>query len=65
MVAGDHVDLVRAVQQRYRPGTVLLWGEQDSSPLWEGRTDGAYVCTDQVCGAPALTIEDLDRQLAD
>jgi uncharacterized protein len=63
-VVGDRPDLVRAVQQRFLPSTVLAWGEPYPSPLWDGRREGhAYVCRDYACRAPAATVEELGAQL--
>ena len=39
-VVGDRPDLVRAVAERYRPNTVLAWGEPYPSPLWDDRDAG-------------------------
>jgi len=63
-VVGDVAPLVLAVQTRYRPGTVLAWGEPYPSPLWEGRQPGfAYVCEHFTCAAPVDTPEALVAQL--
>jgi uncharacterized protein YyaL (SSP411 family) len=63
-VVGDRADLVRAVQERYLPDTVLAWGEPYPSPLWDGRTPGsAYVCRNHVCQAPVQTLDALTAQL--
>ena len=69
VVTGDRPDLVRAVQRRWLPESVLAWGTPTSSPLWEGRTetgaDGrAYVCRGYVCGLPADDVDTLTAQLA-
>ena len=64
VVTGERPDLVDAVRARYRPNTVLAWGEPYASPLWEGRQPGrAYVCHDFACRLPASTVEDLRTQL--
>jgi uncharacterized protein len=68
VVTGDRPDLVATVQRRFRPDTVLVWGERGSGPLWEGRdetaADGrAYVCVDQACRAPVGTTEELEAEL--
>jgi uncharacterized protein YyaL (SSP411 family) len=64
VIAGDQLDLVRAVQSRFRPHVVLAWGERYDSPLWEGRTDdAAYVCEGYVCKLPAHTVDELLAQL--
>ena len=63
-VVGGLPDLVAAVQRRYRPRSVLAWGEPFPSPLWEGRTDGhAYVCQGYACRQPVTTVEALDALL--
>ena len=64
VIVGDRPDLVDAVQDHYRPNTVLAWGEPYDSPLWESRTDAlAYVCRNYTCEAPASTIEELLARL--
>jgi uncharacterized protein len=68
VVTGDRPDLVEVAQRRFRPDTVLAWGEPGDGPLWEGRgetgADGrAYACRDHACGAPATSPQELDRQL--
>ncbi len=63
VVAGDNAELVALVQKHYLPRNVLLHGERDSTRLWEGRTDGAYVCTGTACGPVAHTLEELRDQL--
>jgi uncharacterized protein YyaL (SSP411 family) len=50
------------VLRRFRPTTVLAWGERGTGPLWAGRTeDGAdgraYVCRNHACLAP---VDDVD-----
>ncbi len=64
-VVGVRPDLVAAVQQRFRPRTVVAWGEAYPSPLWEGRNaDLAYVCQGFACQQPVATVEALEAQLA-
>ncbi len=68
VVSGDRPELVAEVHRRFTPNVVLAWGEPTDLPLWEGRTetgsDGrGYVCRDQVCGAPATTVDELVAQL--
>ncbi len=64
-VVGRLPELVAAVQRRFRPRTVLAWGEPYPSPLWEGRSDGhAYVCQGFACRQPVTTVEALEAQLA-
>ena len=63
-VMGDRVDLVRAVQQRYLPNTVLAWGEPYPSPLFEQREDGlAYICRNYACQQPTRDVAELLSQL--
>ncbi|MDZ7673634.1 MAG: thioredoxin domain-containing protein [Acidimicrobiales bacterium] len=65
VVAGERPDLVREVQHRYLPTTVLAWGERFETPLWEGRADGAaYVCRNYACSLPATDVETLVDQLS-
>jgi hypothetical protein len=68
VVTGDRRDLVAEVARRYRPATVLAWGEPFDSPLWEGRTEAgaeglAYVCRDFTCAAPTGDAAVLAAQL--
>ena len=70
-VVGDRPDLVEVVTSRFRPTTVLAWGEPYDSPLWAGRDAGgdgagrAYVCRDFACQAPVETPDALAVQLGD
>jgi uncharacterized protein YyaL (SSP411 family) len=69
VVTGDRPDLVNAVQQSYRPATVLAWGERTDSPLWEGREAAAgeagkaYVCEHFACKQPVASVDELVAQL--
>ena len=64
-VVGERADLVAAVQRRFRPRSVLAWGEPYASPLWDGRRPGsAYVCRDFACQQPVSTVDALEMQLA-
>jgi uncharacterized protein YyaL (SSP411 family) len=69
-VVGDRPDLVRAVAERYRPNTVLAWGEPYPSPLWDDRDAGsdgagqAYVCRNFACQRPVTGVDELAAQLA-
>jgi hypothetical protein len=66
VVAGDQPDLVDVVTHRYRPETVLAWGEAYDSPLWEGRRPGlAYVCEHFACRRPVDDAGALAAQLGD
>jgi uncharacterized protein YyaL (SSP411 family) len=68
-VVGDRTDLVRAVADRYRPNTVLAWGQPYPSPLWDDRDAGpdgtgqAYVCRNFACQRPVTTVEALTAEL--
>ncbi|MFM8482858.1 MAG: hypothetical protein ACKOBT_05880, partial [Actinomycetota bacterium] len=45
--------LVSTYFSRWRPDSVVVWGEPDSGPLWTGRdTDLAYVCHNYSCRRP-------------
>jgi uncharacterized protein len=64
-VVGERHDLLRAVQERYLPRSVLAWGEHYDSPLWEFRDDGyAYVCEGYACRQPAGDVRTLIEQLS-
>jgi uncharacterized protein YyaL (SSP411 family) len=65
VITGDRPDLVRTVHHRYRPYTVLAWGEHYASPLWEAREGAqAYVCRNYTCQLPATDVDALLEQLA-
>ncbi len=64
MVPGDAEDLLDVVRARYLPNAVLAWGEEQDSPLWEGRQRGkAYVCTEFACNEPVSSPAALAGQL--
>jgi uncharacterized protein YyaL (SSP411 family) len=65
VVTGDRPDLLEVLWRRWRPRAVLVWGQRDDSPLWEGRPDDgrAYVCRGAVCDAPVTTPVELARVL--
>jgi uncharacterized protein YyaL (SSP411 family) len=68
VITGDRPDLVDTVTSRYRPTTVLAWGEAYDSPLWEDRDDvgadgRAYVCRNYACQLPSTTPAELREQL--
>ena len=64
VVVGDRPDLVAEARARYRPNSVLAWGEPYPSPLWDGRRPGfAYVCRHYACEAPASTPAELAERL--
>jgi len=59
---------VGEVLRRFRPTTVLAWGEPGRGPLWEGRdetgADGrAYVCRNSACRAPVTDTDALAVEL--
>ncbi len=64
--------MLDAVRAAWRPGAVVVWGEPDGSPLWEGRRPGVdapdeavtYVCRDGVCDLPVRDPEALTARLA-
>ena len=64
VVVGDRPDLVAEARSRYRPNSVLAWGEPYPSPLWTGRQPGfAYVCRHYTCQTPASTPTELAARL--
>ncbi len=64
VVTGHRPDLVATVRSRWRPTTVLAWGEPTDSPLWLGRDgDRAYVCRHYACRLPADDVDTLAAQL--
>ena len=64
VVVGDRPDLVAEARSRYRPNSVLAWGEPYPSPLWAGRQPGfAYVCRQYTCQTPAATPAELAARL--
>ena len=64
VVVGDRPDLVAEARARYRPNSVLAWGEPYPSPLWAGRQPGfAYVCRHYTCQTPASTPTELAARL--
>lgn len=66
VVPGDIGDLLDVVRSRYRPNTVVAWGEPYESPLWQGREVGkAHVCADYTCLLPTDDPAVLDRQLSE
>ena len=63
-IVGDRPDLVRVAHSIWRPDLVLAWGEPYEGPMFDQRQDGyAYVCKDQVCKAPAGTVQEFAEQL--
>jgi hypothetical protein len=65
-VVGERTDLLRVVRSRWRPNTVLAWGEPYASPLWHDRQPGkAYVCHQFMCERPAVDVATFHEQLGD
>ena len=65
VVVGNRPDLVAEARARYRPNSVLAWGEPYPSPLWAGRQPGfAYVCRQYTCQTPAATPAELAKHLS-
>ena len=65
VIPGNSSIFLDVVRESWRPNAVVLWGNPDTSPLWQGRSEGmAYVCERNVCMTPALTAETLRTQLA-
>ena len=66
VVTGDRPDLLAEVRRRWLPAAVVLWGEPDDGPLFEGRPPQpglAYVCQARSCQTPAADTETLAAQL--
>ena len=64
VVTGHRPDLVAEAHTRYRPNSVLAWGEPYPSPLWTDRPPGlAYVCRQYTCKTPASTPSELAARL--
>ena len=65
VIPGNSSIFLDVVRESWRPNAVVLWGNPDTSPLWQGRSEGmAYVCERNVCMTPAHTAETLRTQLA-
>jgi uncharacterized protein YyaL (SSP411 family) len=71
VVVTGRPDLVRHFGGRFLPRTVLAWAEAPASqvspisPLLTGKEQGfAYVCRAGACRLPAVTIEQMDEELA-
>ena len=65
VIPGNSPILRDVVRESWRPNAVVLWGNPDTSPLWQGRSEGvAYVCERNVCMTPAQNAEMLRTQLA-
>jgi uncharacterized protein YyaL (SSP411 family) len=65
VIPGENPIFLDVVRESWRPNAVVLWGEPNTSPLWQGRNEGmAYVCERNVCMTPAQNAEMLRTQLA-
>jgi uncharacterized protein len=65
VIIGNRPDLLDTVRSRWRPDSVLAWGQPTESPLWQDREgDRAYVCRNYSCQLPATDASQLDAQLA-
>ena len=66
VVTGDRPDLVGVVRRSWLPAAVVVWGEPDDGPLFEGRPPEpglAYVCQGRSCLVPAPDPATLAAQL--
>lgn len=65
VIPGHQLEWLSIVREKWRPTTVIAWGEPTGSPLWSGRDAGqAYVCRNYTCQLPAQTSEELRDRLA-
>ena len=66
VVTGERPDLVAEVGRHWLPAAVVVWGEPDGGPLFEGRPPApglAYVCQGRACKMPAADVDTLAGQL--
>ena len=66
VVTGERPELVAEVRRHWLPAAVLVWGEPDGGPLFEGRPPApglAYVCEGRACRMPAAKVDVLAGQL--
>ena len=66
VLTGDRPDLLAEVRSRWLPSAVVVWGEPDPGPLFEGRPPEpaqAYVCQGRACLMPAPDATTLAGQL--
>ncbi len=66
VLTGERPDLLAEVRRRWLPTAVLVWGEPDPGPLFEGRPPEpaqAYVCQGRSCRMPAPDATTLAGQL--
>ena len=64
VIPGHNPEWMTLIRSKWRPTTVVAWGEPMSSPLWNERSEGhAYVCRNFTCKLPAKTTDALRQQL--
>jgi hypothetical protein len=66
VVTGERPELVAEVRRHWLPAAVVVWGESDGGPLFEGRPPApgqAYVCEGRTCRMPAAEVGVLAGQL--
>ncbi len=66
VITGVRPDLLAAVRRYWIPSAVVVWGEPDAGPLFEGRPPEpglAYVCQGRSCRTPAADTATLESQL--
>ncbi len=66
VVTGERPDLLAQVRRTWLPAAVVVWGEPDDGPLFEGRPPEpgqAYVCQGRSCRVPASDTATLAGQL--
>ena len=66
VITGDRPDLLAEARRRWLPAAVVIWGEPDGGPLFEGRPPEpglAYVCQGRSCRMPAPDQATLAGQL--
>ena len=66
VITGVRPDLLAAVHRLWIPSAVVVWGEPDAGPLFEGRPPEpglAYVCQGRSCRTPAGDTATLEGQL--
>ena len=66
VITGDRPDLLAEARRSWLPAAVVIWGEPDGGPLFEGRPPEpglAYVCQGRSCHMPAPDRATLAGQL--